>query len=218
MNRNQIIEELYKSKNFNDCLNKMEPAHLRDDLRQEIAVIICQWSDDKVVNLHTEGALEYYVVRVIINQIQSSSSEFFRKFRNNKNMCYLDNPAESYHIAMDLDNDGNFTRQNKVKINPAHISSHQDNHKERLIREELEDYTIEQIDTLHWYSRDMMKLYIRVGTFRAMQVETTIPFISCYKNIQKSLEILRQKALAPKPLFTKSELKYIQNGKNETGD
>jgi hypothetical protein len=82
---------------------------------------------------------------------------------------------------------------------------------ERLIREELEDYTIEQIDSLYWYDAEMIKMYLKHGTYRAIMAETNIPYISCYKNIQKSLETLRQKALAPKTLFTKKELSFIQN-------
>lgn len=220
MTRNQIIEELYKSKNFNDCLNKMEPAHLRDDLRQEIALIVCQWTDDKVVSLHTEGALEYYVVRVIINQIQSSSSEFFRKYRKQFFECYIDDD-----LSFGGEGKGNNTvlrHQINIHQQVNKIRAEEPDIEERLMREELEDYTIEQIDSLpitrsgYPYAAEMIRMYLKHGTYRGIMRETGIPYISCYKNIQQSLEILRQKALAPKPLFTKSELKYIQNGKNET--
>jgi hypothetical protein len=207
MTRNEIIEELFTGKNFNDCIAKMEPAHLRDDLKQEIAVIICQWTDAKVIGLHQEGSLEYYVVRVIINQIQSSSSEFFKKFRK-QNYVFIDDVQDIHEEQISIEWDPK--RKHKYLIG----ATSDIDIAERLLREELEDYTIEQIESLYWYDAEMIKMYLKHGTYRAIMQETKIPYISCYKNIQKSLETLRQKALAPKPVFTKKELSFIQNNSN----
>ncbi len=81
MTRNQIIEKLFTGKNFTDCINKMEPEHLREDLKMEVMVIVCEWPDDKVIKMHTDKVLEFCVVRVILNQIKSKSSPFAKKYR-----------------------------------------------------------------------------------------------------------------------------------------
>jgi hypothetical protein len=73
---------------------------------------------------------------------------------------------------------------------------------------------IEEIDSLYWYDAEMIRLYLKLGSFRAIQEYTDIPFISCYKNIKKSLATLKKKAIEKAvPLFSKEELLFIQNNK-----
>ena len=81
--RNQIIEELYLSKDISQALRKMQPASLRDDLRQEMFISLCNLSDVKFWNLHENNALKYYLVRAMLNMIRSTgmNQPFFRNFR-----------------------------------------------------------------------------------------------------------------------------------------
>lgn len=211
--RDRIITDLFLSKDFNDCISKMEPAHLRDDLKMEVSLIICEWPDEKIIRLHTEGILNFYVVRIIINQIQSSTSPFFRKYRQFVNE-YKDSLYETYINAKELyDDKSDFIDRNMDGLkHRLSVCSGNDEYNDRLTKEQLEDFTLSEIDSLYWYDAALIRMYLKHGTYRAIEEETKIPFISCYKNIQKSLDILRQKALAPKPLFTKEELNFIQNG------
>lgn len=165
MTKNQIIEGLFLGKNFNDCLGKMDPAHLREDLKMEVIAAVCEWPDDKVLELHDEGKLEFYVVRVIINMLSNKYSPFFKKFR--VQTLQLTNMEIAEHYAQD----------------------------ERELREGNEDRVIRGIDSLPWYSQTMLKLYMEKGNYRALQDATGIPFISCYKTIQKAFKELKQKAL-----------------------
>lgn len=81
MCKNEIITELYNSKEFNDCINKMEPDHLRDDLRAEVALILLETDDQKLQEIHANKALKFYTVRIILNLIQSKTSAFYKKYR-----------------------------------------------------------------------------------------------------------------------------------------
>jgi hypothetical protein len=81
MTRNQIIEDLFTGKNFNDCLSKMNPAALRDDLKQEVALIVCELPEEKLIQLKQQGQLEFYVVRIILNLVKNKYSSFTKKFR-----------------------------------------------------------------------------------------------------------------------------------------
>jgi hypothetical protein len=38
--------------------------------------------DEKIISLNKDGALEFYVVRVILNQVKSKTSPFVRKYRS----------------------------------------------------------------------------------------------------------------------------------------
>jgi hypothetical protein len=185
MTRNQIIENLFTGKNFNDCLAKMEPAHLRDDLKMEVISIVCEWPEEKIIQLHKDKAIEFYVVRVILNQVKSKTSDFVRKYRS----------TNTYEIAKD----------------PADVT---EDTRDREIKESLEDIALEEIDRLYWYDAEMIRLYLKLKTFRAIEEHTGIPYISCYKNIQKSLITLKKKAIEKaEPIFKKEELKFIQNDK-----
>jgi hypothetical protein len=81
--RNEIIEELYLSKDISQALRKMQPASLRDDLRQEMFISLCTLSDEKFWNLYENNALKFYLVRAMLNMIRSTgmNQPFFRNFR-----------------------------------------------------------------------------------------------------------------------------------------
>lgn len=81
MSKNEIIEELYRSKEFNDCINKMEPEHLRDDLKAEVVLILLETEGAKIKALYERNELKYFTVRIILNLIQSRSSPFYKKYR-----------------------------------------------------------------------------------------------------------------------------------------
>lgn len=79
--KNTIIEELYNSKNFNDCINKMEPDYLRDDLKAEVILVVCEMDDERLIEMYESKKLIYFVVRIIMNMIKSKTSGFYRKYR-----------------------------------------------------------------------------------------------------------------------------------------
>jgi hypothetical protein len=79
--KNQIIAELYESREFNDCIGKMEPEHLRDDLRAEVMLILLETDERKLLDIHANGGLKFYTVRIILNLIQSKTSSFYKKYR-----------------------------------------------------------------------------------------------------------------------------------------
>lgn len=177
MTRNEIIHSLFTGRNFNDCINKMEPAHLRDDLRQEVIMIICEQPEEKIVQLHNDKALEFFTVRVILNQIKSKTSPFAKKYRSIV-LSYMDDVSDLH--------------RHKDKAGFLQDNSDIEN-EERELRELIEDMAVEEIDKLHWYNKGLIELYVKYGNFRAIQKETGIPFGSCYKTIKKSFEQIRQK-------------------------
>lgn len=81
MTRDRIISNLFTGKNFNECLQKMEPAHLRDDLKQEVILIVCEQPEQRITDLYSRNQLEFFVVRIILNLVKSNTSPFARKYR-----------------------------------------------------------------------------------------------------------------------------------------
>lgn len=85
MNREQVISALYRDKDLADAIGKMEPAHLRDDLRQEMFLVLCEMPEDLLMERHRQGYLKFFLVRTMLNMIKSDRSTFFNKFRRSHN-------------------------------------------------------------------------------------------------------------------------------------
>lgn len=168
--KEQIIKELFTGKNFRECISKMEPAHLRDDLKQEVILIVCEWPGEKVISLYEQKKLEFYVVKVILNMLTNKYSSFHKQFRNR--------PAEL--ITDEVQEESDF--------------------EERAYNEMIEQLAIDELELLEkrdWYAHGLIKLYQKHGTFRAIQNLTGIPYVSCYKTIKKAMQELRQRAVDP---------------------
>lgn len=194
MTRTQIIEQLFTGKNFNDCINKMEPRHLRDDLKMEVMAIICEWPEEKIIGLHQRKELDFFVVRVILNQIQSNSSPFYKKYRR---------WIEEYDEQVGA---GDYVRHGKGVAEAKHRAwivekatlqayLQEEAIEDRLNREDMEDKALSEIENLYWYNAELVKLYMLHGNYRAIEEQTGIPFVSCYHTIRKSFKELKQKAL-----------------------
>ena len=164
--KNEIIAELYESREFNDCINKMEPEHLRDDLRSEVVLILLETPEEKIqlINEQVNG-LKYYTVRVILNLIQSKTSKFYKQYR--QQLAEL-NDRFAYEFT-DLE--------------------------EREQREQVEAKAMNEIDNLYWYNKEMVRLYLQHGNYRAIEEITRIPYSSAYKTIQRSLQEIKLKVL-----------------------
>lgn len=164
--RNEIIAELYKSKEFNDCISKMEPDHLRDDLRAEVMLILLETEERKLIEIHNKGHLKFYTVRIIINLIQSKTSLFYKRYR-----------------------------QQMAELTDRFLAEEEPDFTERAAREDIEEKAINEIDNLYWYNGGMVKLYMQHGNYRAIEKDTGIPYSSAYKTIQKSFQEIKQRVL-----------------------
>jgi hypothetical protein len=79
--RQQIITDLYNSKELKDVISKMNPEHLREDLLSETMLVLCNLSEERLMQMHNDGYLKFYVIRTILNMIKSNDSGFYNKYR-----------------------------------------------------------------------------------------------------------------------------------------
>jgi hypothetical protein len=164
--KNEIVAELYGSKEFNDCIGKMEPEHLRDDLKAEVTLILLETEERKLMEIYAAGALKFYTVRIILNLIQSKTSLFYKRYR-----------------------------QQVTEITDRFMAEEQQDIEERMTREDMEDEAMKEIDNLYWYNAGIVKLYLKHGNYRAIEEDTGIPYSSAYKTIKKSFQEIKQKVL-----------------------
>lgn len=165
--RNKILSTLFKSKEFNDCIKKMRPIEFQDDLRAEVALVLCELPVEQIVALDHQGVLKFYAVGVIQNLIQSSTSPFYKKYRST---IYInENTIEPYIDDNDSEEELNI----------------------RIISELKEEKTLKIIDELYWYNREMIKLYLKLGSYRDMEKETKIPWGSCYDTVRETINKIK---------------------------
>lgn len=198
MTRDKIISDLFTGKNFCDCISKMEPIHLREDLKQEVILIICELPDEKIFQLYKEKKLDFYTVRVILNQCISNTSPFAKRYRQH-HTGYVEN----YHVPdgnAELANGELATSDTLGHIKQLDFIKHQHEDlielEERQLREDIEDMAIDEIDKQYWYNKGLVNLYMKHGNFRSIEKETGIPWQSCYKTIKKTFKDIKQKVTA----------------------
>jgi len=80
-NRDEIIEALYRDKDIENAISKMQPVHLQDDLRQEMFMVICELDEKRLYEMHVNGYLKFYLVKTMLTMMKSDRSTFYNKFR-----------------------------------------------------------------------------------------------------------------------------------------
>lgn len=79
--KNDIISKLYNDQDIANAIGKMNPVELQDDLRQEMFLVLCEMDDARLIEMHKNGFLKYYLVRTMLTMIKSDRSTFHNKFR-----------------------------------------------------------------------------------------------------------------------------------------
>lgn len=182
--RNKIIEELFQSKDFKECISKMQPFELQEDLKSEVILILLEHSDEKIIQLYNSGGLKFYAVRIILNLIQSKTSPFYKKYR--QPICEFKENLQWHEVG---ENDHMLTFISKR--NGLIESESSDDYDIRLANELKEEKVMKIIEGLYWYDRELVKLYVQLGTYRAIEEATQIPWRSCYDTIQAAISKIR---------------------------
>ena len=160
MNKSQIIETLYLDKEIDKAIRKMQPVELQDDLRQEIFLVLCEMDDSRLIDMHKNGYLRYFLVRTMLNMIKSNRSGFYNLFRK-----------QFVEFAEHVDDEPDVE------------------HNEHLIEKLNKSYEV-----LHWYEKEIFKLYSENGqNILKLARDTKIPYRSLFKTIRKVKTFLKFK-------------------------
>jgi len=79
--RSEILRIMYEDPDIAEAIGKMDPPDLRDDLRQEIFLVLAEMDEALLIQRYNEGWLRYYIVRTMLNMIKSDRSTFYNRFR-----------------------------------------------------------------------------------------------------------------------------------------
>jgi len=149
--RTDVISAMYTDTDITDAIGKMHPEELRDDLRQEIFLVLCELEEERLMTMHREGWLKFFVVRTMLNMIKSDRSTFYNKFR--KGFDELTDISDKYEAEQGAD---------------ASL------------------YVNASMEKLHWYEREIMRIYADNGqNIALLSRDTNIPYRSLFKTIRK---------------------------------
>lgn len=161
---NEIIVNLIRSNDFKDCIGKVKPSDLQDDLTSEVSLILLETAPEKIINLAEKKQLNFYTVRIIMNLAFSNTSPFYKKYRIPFAELKSTEACDDSHYSII-----------------------------RFEREAKEEKALKEIDNLDWYESEMVKLYCNVGTYRGMTKVTSIPVKSCHDAVRGAIKKIRQR-------------------------
>ena len=79
--KNQILETLWASPALADAISKVQPEHIREELRSEMFAALCELPDERLQSMSDEGYLLFYTLRMMLTMSRSKRSTFYKKFR-----------------------------------------------------------------------------------------------------------------------------------------
>jgi len=156
LKRDQIITNLYLSKDINDAINKIEPYWLRDDLKSEVFLVLCEMEESRLLQMFNDGYLKYFIVRTILNMAKSDRSNFSRTFRR-----VYEEVSDNYQVE--------------------------------VYDESISDKLRKSMEVLHWYEKEIFRLYSESGNLLKVSRDTGIPYRSLLKTVKKVKTLLKYK-------------------------
>ena len=85
--KNQIIEKLFKEKFIQSVINKYTTKlnfEDEEDVSQEIYLILLETQEEEIVRLFNNNQLNFYIVKIIKNQLLSTTSMIYKLYLKNK--------------------------------------------------------------------------------------------------------------------------------------
>jgi len=139
MKRNQVLTELYNSRELADLLTKMQPENLREDIKQELFIVLCELPEAKLLGMAESKQLRFFATRVILNMVKSKTSRFYYQFRKQVHVELPDMAGTP--------DDGDFT-----------LEQFEQDYADKLAA------TLAAKDKLNWYQQEILEQYILHGS------------------------------------------------------
>lgn len=80
-NCDKYIIEAYTDNRVNEFLSKLKPDYLRDDLKQELAVILLGYECDRLIEMSQNEKLSAFATKILWNLITQTKNNFFETYR-----------------------------------------------------------------------------------------------------------------------------------------
>lgn len=85
MTKSEIVERLAREKTIEKMIRKKENLNV-DDLCQDVIYILLDKPENFIRQLYDDGALSYYILAILNNQIFSGTSPYYHTYKEFNNM------------------------------------------------------------------------------------------------------------------------------------
>jgi len=130
-----------------------------------------------------------------IDQINNINKlgERLERFISFKESIHLDINNELDELFSSIDLKSSKKEESKNLENKVvQLSFGIDQDKEDMFSKELLlNYIEEEINNLEWYEQEVVRLYIKLGNYRAVGKETGIPYTTIFKTIRKVFDRIK---------------------------
>jgi hypothetical protein len=148
MTAREIINQIAAGREYKDlCKNIAKGHELYEDLFQELIIILCEYDSVKLEELYAKGQIKWFIVKIIKNQFQSTTSPFYKKYR-----AFADRSSDQ----------------------EVHAPTEEPEDNEVLNLVQCETEKISFTDKNDWYDTRMFQLYLQEGSLRKLSAKTGI--------------------------------------------
>ena len=180
MSKDMIVDNLYRSREFNEALVKICPdKRYQDDLKQEFFIILMNKGDNEIQKMFNDKYLMRWSVSVLQNQYHSKTSPFYKKYRGIVDSEYDFNQLKSDDEEkkdIDIISEVEFILDNEIHWFDAHIFKlYYFNTTDEITSEIKKPLSTRKIEELH--------------KFNNLKIDHT----SVFKSIKRTLLIVKDK-------------------------
>jgi hypothetical protein len=164
-----LLDQIAKDEKIKDACKKIDYRNHKD-LYQELFIILCELPAEKLEQMYSNGYLQYWVVRTLLN-MTSPRGNFYRKY---------------YIINDESEADKRLEEIEEDKSELFELEK-----KRREVEALLQKYEEKGRDGFGWYKVTLLKLYSEVGSYRKMGELTGISYRTICEDINEFIKELR---------------------------
>jgi DNA-directed RNA polymerase specialized sigma24 family protein len=173
MKSGKLIEEYYNNKEiiafFKNIANEWW-----EELRQDVFLTLCEYDENKIVEMQSKKYLKFFIIRIALNQFRSKTSKFYYQNIKNNNLGIaltnddmVENADAILYANLIYDTQG----ETAYDIVEAKIVSAE-----------------KSIEKLRYFEREILKLYLELGTYKKVSEDTGIPIRTIANGVKNAIK------------------------------
>lgn len=176
MENSKIIAEYYENKELIAFFKKVA-GEWWDELRQDVFVTLCEYDQQKVAEMKQRNQLKFFIVRVALNQFRSKTSRFY--YQNFKNEALTDGIFSEDRRLDETD------RADVIAFRNGLYETQDETEYEKI---EAKIQQVEnEIDGLRFFEREIFKIYLEMGTYKKVSLDTGIPIRTVANGVKNAI-------------------------------
>lgn len=183
---NDLLTNLYTSKEVDAVIKRLKPVHLQADILQHCFLELFERPAIFIIDLNERGKLKAYIVKTLYNTANFSRSKFAKE--NGK-----ETPTDfNFNQTDGIDEGTNFKNNSFCHQSTFAIIKYENAEKDAA---EVHKSVACAVSQLHWYKANLLQLYAELGTYKAVSEKTLIPVSCIFKTIRDTKKELKKAIL-----------------------